>query len=513
LIHFYKREKEAAMETLLEQQRRYHEERERLMDGLVQERLMEKKSHKDGVNSEHRQKSMLERYDECTAALREIYEDKDGLRKEEITALSGPNEFAEFYSRLKGIKDFHRRHPGEVFVPMSVEFDELKKIRETSGDDANNMVEFSDEEGYGKFLDLHECYDKFINLKGVDRMDYINYITSFDQLYDIPRDKKGGEYRIYLTSLFDYLYGFISRTRPLLNIDQQLEEIEQGFGGKFERGECPGWAREQVGAMAHTGAHLDLSAFSSPEELSTLGLDRLKSALIALGLKCGGTLQERSERLFLTKGRKLSDLNPNIFAKTKPGKEGRKDGDKLKDIAKQEAYIYRFAELLADVRNSTVENVERKQARTDAEREESDDEDVVEEVEEEPEDDIPYNPKNLPLGWDGKPIPYWLYKLHGLNISYNCEICGNFTYKGPKAFQRHFAEWRHAHGMRCLGIPNTAHFANVTQIEDAMALWEKLKVQKFDEAWKPDHEEEYEDSKGNVVNKKTYDDLKRQGLL
>ena len=52
----------------------------------------------------------------------------------------------------------------------------------------------------------------------------------------------------------------------------------------------------------------------------------------------------------------------------------------------------------------------------------------------------------MPLGWDGKPIPYWLYKLHGLNISYKCEICGNFTYKGPKAFQRHFAEWRHAHG-------------------------------------------------------------------
>ena len=38
-----------------------------------------------------------------------------------------------------------------------------------------------------------------------------------------------------------------------------------------------------------------------------------------------------------------------------------------------------------------------------------------------------------------QPIPYWLYKLHGLNISYSCEICGNYTYKGPKAFQRHFA--------------------------------------------------------------------------
>ena len=30
------------------------------------------------------------------------------------------------------------------------------------------MVEFTDEEGYGKYLDLHECYDIFINLKGMD---------------------------------------------------------------------------------------------------------------------------------------------------------------------------------------------------------------------------------------------------------------------------------------------------------------------------------------------------------
>merc|ERR1712129_425548 len=119
------------------------------------------------------------------------------------------------------------------------------------------------------------------------------------------------------------------------------------------------------------------------------------------------------------------------------------------------------------------ENVERKQARTELEREDSDEDESEEEPEaDDDDDDIPYNPKNLPLGWDGKPIPYWLYRLHGLNISYNCEICGNFTYKGPKAFQRHFAEWRHAHGMRCLGIPN------VTNIEDAMALWEKIKVQK-----------------------------------
>jgi len=64
---------------------------------------------------------------------------------------------------------------------------------------------------------------------------------------------------------------------------------------------------------------------------------------------------------------------------------------------------------------------------------------ITESESEDEDDEIIYNPKNLPLGWDGKPIPYWLYKLHGLNINYNCEICGNQTYRGPKAFQRHFS--------------------------------------------------------------------------
>ena len=31
------------------------------------------------------------------------------------------------------------------------------------------------------------------------------------------------------------------------------------------------------------------------------------------------------------------------------------------------------------------------------------------------------------LGWDGKPIPFWLYKLHGLNQEFKCEICGNVS--------------------------------------------------------------------------------------
>ncbi|XP_060077482.1 splicing factor 3A subunit 3-like [Ylistrum balloti] len=502
------------METLLEQQRRYHEERERLTDAMTKEMLHPAKPGREQINSDHRLRQLLDRYQEGTTELKELYEDKDGLRKEEVQALSGPNEFAEFYSRLKGLRDFHRKHPNEISIPMSVEFDELAKARDNPSDEAQNMAEFADEEGYGKYLDLHECYEKYINLKGIEKVDYLTYMTTFDQLFEIPKDKKNAAYKEYLLFLLEYLEDYTQRVRPLLDIGDEMDNVKLEFEAQWTDGTFPGWPKEATGALAHTGAHLDLSAFSSWEELASLGLDRLKSALMALGVKCGGTLEERAIRLFSTKGKNLEDLDPALFAKSKPGRAGKsRDTERQREIANLEGQVYRFAEILSEQRSSTRDNVQRKQARTGEEREESDDEQYAESDSDNDDDDVPYNPKNLPLGWDGKPIPYWLYKLHGLNISYTCEICGNFTYKGPKAFQRHFAEWRHAHGMRCLGIPNTAHFANVTLIEDALALWSKIKSTKETDRWKSETEEEYEDTSGNVFNKKTYEDLKRQGLL
>lgn len=91
------------------------------------------------------------------------------------------------------------------------------------------------------------------------------------------------------------------------------------------------------------------------------------------------------------------------------------------------------------------------------------------------EDERPkYNPKNLPMGWDGRPIPYWLYKLHGLGVEFKCEICGGASYWGRRAFEKHFQEWRHAYGMKCLKIPNTVHFKDVTDIEHALRLHKKI---------------------------------------
>ena len=465
----------SSMDTVLEQQRRLHEERERIEDGLMREKMLKKNTVRERINCEHRMSQLLDRSTACATKLISLYEDKDGLRQEEIMAMSGMDEFAEFYRKLKQLRDHHKKYADDTEEPLEMEFLRLDEERKNPPEELQNVVHFTDEEGYGKFLDLHEIYDQFLNLKQMEKLDYLTYLKTFDHLFEIPKEKKNADYKRYLESMGDYLAGYLERTQPLVDQHALLGQIKKDFTEKWTKGTFPGWKKDTGSVMIHTGASLDLSAFFSPEELMSLGLDRLKSALQALGLKCGGTLEERAQRLFSTKGVPLERLDPALKARTKQGKEL---DEKHEEIALLEAQVYAYIELLGEQRASTYENVERRMARTAEELQEEEEEEEEEpqpESESEDEDAVPYNPKNLPLGWDGKPIPYWLYKLHGLNVSYTCEICGNATYRGPKAFQRHFSEWRHAHGMRCLGIPNTAHFANITLIADALArrlmLW------------------------------------------
>ena len=52
------------------------------------------------------------------------------LRQEEIAAMSGPDEFGEFYHRLRQIKDHHRKNPNEIEEPMQMEFLRLESERQ-----------------------------------------------------------------------------------------------------------------------------------------------------------------------------------------------------------------------------------------------------------------------------------------------------------------------------------------------------------------------------------------------
>merc|ERR1711879_1125169 len=127
-------------------------------------------------------------------------------------------------------------------------------------------------------------------------------------------------------------------------------------------------------------------------------------------------------------------------------------------------------------------------------------------------DEYVHNPLKLPMGPDGKPIPYWLYKLHGLNRKIECEICGNYVYEGRRAFEKHFREARHLQGMQALGIPNTKVFFEITNIKDAVTLWDSIKSKKSQDNDKK-NEQEFEDADGNLYDKETYELLKKHALL
>jgi len=125
----------------------------------------------------------------------------------------------------------------------------------------------------------------------------------------------------------------------------------------------------------------------------------------------------------LLKHTPLEQLDRKHFAKvqrTKDVSNTASNGNNFKDdlkkeIALMEVKMRRLCELLDEVFVRTKENAEKKLTLTyeemEAEREE---EDVQADTESDDEEQQIYNPLKLPMGWDGKPIPYWLYKLHGL---------------------------------------------------------------------------------------------------
>ncbi|RKP10819.1 splicing factor 3a [Thamnocephalis sphaerospora] len=484
------------MESVLEQQRSMHEEIERLEQAIVEEYLSEPKTHKDRLLLDHRVNEYLERMQQRAGALQGLYADSDGTRAAEIAAVSGPDEFAEFYQRLRGVKDYHRRNPNMEVEVMEMEF----RNRDRDADLQALDRKFSGEESSGRFLDLHALHDQFLNLKDVKRVNYLTYLEQVERLELVPRTSKGAAYRSYLESLRKYFEDFFQRTQPLLD----LEELRQSALAEFEKhwaeGTFPGWDAQPE---ADNDEQNSLFCLACKRQYSkqTVFDGHLTSRK---HIKASEALMKQETAITVNQ---TAEMRQRVRDQTE---------QKRREIAVEEAVVRKYAEVLAEQREATRANVERKQALTEHERQQEEAEAAAEgdndEEDEEDEERI-YNPLNLPLGWDGKPIPYWLYKLHGLGVEYSCEICGNFVYMGRKAFERHFQEWRHAHGMRCLGIPNTKHFQEITSIEDAYALWDRLKKEKKSEKQRSDAVEEYEDQQGNVFNKKTYDDLRRQGLL
>ncbi|KAG0762578.1 hypothetical protein G6F57_005117 [Rhizopus arrhizus] len=478
------------MDNVLEKQRSAHEDIERLEQAIVDTYMEDAKTHRERLYNEHLVDKFLTRISEKSQYLSNLYQDKDGLRESEMQALSGPNEFSEFYERLKIIKEHHRKFPNEPVEPPEVHFIFSAQKKEEEDFEELERI-FSGEESLGRYLDLNSLHVMYLNLKGVKKLDYLQYLNEFDDFANAyPKSiKSTEEYKQYLNQAIDYLYDFFRRARPLYDVTKLETAAKEEFDRLWQSGELEGW-KDVIG-------NADQSLYCAACQKQFTKLSVYDAHLTA------------KKHI---KAQKKLDEEQNV---SQP-KTVQLNGDKRKVIAWKEHLAKKYATELDNFREETKANVERKQALTDRERALEQEQEQVELIEEDSDDEDSeriYNPLKLPLGWDGKPIPYWLYKLHGLGVEYPCEICGNYVYMGRKAFDKHFQEWRHAHGMRCLGIPNTRQFHEITKIEDAYALYEKQKREGITEETRAETVEEFEDNEGNVYNKKTYEDLKRQGIL
>ena len=70
----------------------------------------------------------------------------------------------------------------------------------------------------------------------MEKIDYIGYLTVFDRLYEIPKDKKTTQYRDYLHVLLEYLYMYVERVKPLLDLGEELDAVSKDFNEQWEAG-------------------------------------------------------------------------------------------------------------------------------------------------------------------------------------------------------------------------------------------------------------------------------------
>lgn len=125
------------------------------------------------------------------------------------------------------------------------------------------------------------------------------------------------------------------------------------------------------------------------------------------------------------------------------------------------------------------------------------------------------NPLNLPLGPDGKPIPYWLFKMKGLRREFKCEICGNKSYRGRGVFSSHFQSKRHIDGLKMIGVLDGDYhiFDDLSTIDDVKNLLEERSNEKIRERKFEVDVEQIEVDNGDVLSKKVYNQLQKQGLI
>lgn len=483
-------------------------------------------AHKLSLQREHKISELLDRIVNRKAQLRSFYQDETRDRAKELAILTqtpaagsageAPSDaLSEFHERLAKVHEFHAKYPQAAPEAFAVDFSALESDGlpragagsaataagpAATGDFVDRM--FSGEEMLGKYLDMNSQHEMFLNLKGVRKVPYVVYLDQFDQLVGpeakVPvQTKKAGAYREYLGSLRDYLAGFLRKTRPLSDVDAIERGVNEVFESRWQEGKVEGWSKfgpvaalpapvssESAGQAADPNGNPGPAALNQGIWCPACRRMYSKQSVYDAHLK-SSKHEKAAARLAVSQGQSQGQGQGGTStpgAGAVPDTSGLGSESKWRTLALLEQHILAYGKVFDGIRQETKSNIERRAALTEREREaeaeaaeaalQASGKEAEEEVREEDEgegEERMYNPLRLPLGWDGKPIPFWQFKLHGLGVEYKCQICSDYVYQGRRAFEKHFRESRHAFGMRALGLPNTKHFFEITEIADALA--------------------------------------------
>lgn len=401
----------------------------------------------------------------------------------EAKTLDTADPIQSFRDSLLLLEDrYAKLNNGEDWVPQPISFnDSDPQLVQTELEKLELL--FSGEEQFGKYVDLHEHHAQFLTLKNAAKLSYVDYLNRIDDFSLIPDNVKNTvQFLSYLKGLVDYFVSFLQRSRPLFAVEEKVVAWKSSLQEKATKQTLYCFAC----AKTFSNENVHKSHFQSRKHLNNLNV-----------LKSKRGVDDLTDDV-------LRDMGQQYLAR-------RAEFDF--QIAEQTFLLSRLKSELADTISKTCANIERKQSLTGREWLAEPDQVVDSAKSDSDTEDHAKNPLKLPLGWDGKPIPYWIYRLHGLSVEYECEICGGYSYRGRLAFDRHFQEPRHLRGLQCLGIPNLKFLHDITSISEANDMWQGWKEKQKKEMFIPEAMEECEDDTGNVFDKKTFQDLKSQGLL
>ena len=527
--------------TILEQIRHKYEEIEQYEKAISKSLTYRDNNPNESVVSETMIKRCQDKIQQNSRDIIDLFEDKSENFKQEKLIMTGNMDYMSsklcllkptninnnnYYSNL-----LMKKRKADIWVNFYDKIKEIKMLNKsgndinhtTTGDKIfNNLLSeinlktlFTNEENFGKCLDLHELYHEYINIPNIfniennnkngnkfsinenmnkiAKFDYLNYLKNLDNFKNIPLNvKKNEEYINYIKHLTQYLKSFFVKIYPLVNFN----EIQDIIDSKFE---------DDQENLENKSLELNEEEKKKTELFCNIcNKSFAKQTLMEAHMKS----KKHLKKLNFSKNNNTNNNINNPINKEK----NKIEEDILRDINYYEYQIIRYKDILQNIIDNTISQIRKKQTMTKEELEQDRLNEIsIKKSEKEDKKKI-FNPKNIPMDWDGKPLPYWLYKVHGLGVEHKCEICGGASYWGRRAFEHHFQEWRHAYGMKCLRLPNTLQFKNITKIEDALKLHHKLIEDKNKTEFNPDIEEQYEDENGNVYNKKMMMDLKKQGL-